>query len=409
MQREDLLGWVDEQALLMEERLMAWSNINSGTQNLPGLSHMAETIRHDYQSSLGEFSFIRLNPFNTLNSKGEWTSQEVGQGLHCRIDNGADFGILLCGHMDTVFGVDHRFQEAVKTGPDEINGPGVTDMKGGLLIMLTAVSALMQTTYGREINWDILINPDEEIGSPSSLPWIMEVARHHDVGLVFEPAITMGGNLVNSRKGSGKFTLVAQGKAAHAGRDFSEGRNAIVGLAECVADIDRLNGQREGLTINVGKIQGGEALNIVPDHAMAYLDVRTLHIEDESWCREQLTNIISAHQDKRQIHFDLEGGFGRPPKTVSPRSQRLFEAVSDCASELNIPLGWQPSGGCCDGNNLSAAGLAVIDSLGAKGNYIHTENEMIIVSSLVERAKLTTLLLLRLASDKALQKTLKKD
>ena len=384
MQDREVLAWIRGQAGILEDRLIAWSNINSGSTNPIGLDRMAERIAADY-------------PMERRSS-----------GLHFQQHHQADFGVMLCGHMDTVFAPDHPFQIAKKAGPDEINGPGVADMKGGLLIMLTALSAVMQTPYRNALNWEVTINTDEEVGSSGSMPWMLERAKSNDIALVFEPALSPSGDMVNSRKGSGKFAIIAQGRAAHAGRDFTAGRNAIVGLAEVIQSIDQLNGQRDGVTLNIGQISGGTALNIVPDSATAHIDIRTYQPEDEDWLQEKLTAVIASHQHHGDIQFELQGHFGRPPKRVSPKSQILFDTLTECAGELNIPIEWRPSGGCCDGNNLAAAGLAVIDSLGARGNYIHTEKEYILVSSLVERAQLTALLLMRLAKDATLRQALRK-
>lgn len=393
MNEQDLLAWIEGQAAVLEERLIAWSNINSGSENTEGLRQMANQIAQDYEPYLGRFESIPL---------GNKT------GLQLVLNPGRPFGILLSGHFDTVFGLEHPFQDAQKLDADRIQGPGVADMKGGLLVLLTALAAVMRTSVASSVSWVVLMNPDEEIGSFESMPWILNQAKACDLAFVFEPSITPAGDLVSTRKGSGKFKIVAKGRAAHAGRDFSAGRNAIVGLSRLIEKIDALNGQREGLTINIGKINGGTALNIVPDEAFLQLDIRTSSTEDQSWVQQALEALVDRLQGYREIQYELSGRFGRPPKLLTPATQLLMSVVEECAGFLNQTIHWKPSGGCCDGNNLAAAGLTVIDSLGVRGDFIHTSDEYMLISSLVERAQLTAMILMRVLNDSTLQQRLKK-
>ena len=189
---------------------------------------------------------------------------------------------------------------------------------------------------------------------------------------------------------------MATGKAAHVGRAFDEGRNAICYLAEAVTAIHALNGKRDGVTLNVGKIAGGEALNVVAEKAVAKIDIRITKPEDEFWVREQIGFII--HELKRdQYTLSLHGGFGRPVKRVCPATERLFHRIQMLGNSLGLTIDWQDSGGCCDGNNLARHGLPVIDTLGVRGGNIHSPDEYILLDSLVERAALSALLLQDLA------------
>lgn len=298
--------------------------------------------------------------------------------------------------MDTVFAVNNPFQNLTYINENYLNGPGVADMKGGLIVMLHALHAFEELAGANNLGWDVVINADEEIGSPASGAFFDEIAANYQAALLYEPAMDPEGTLAKNRRGSGKLTLVATGKTAHAGRSFYKGRNAICYLAEAIVAIHALNGQRENVTINVGKIAGGEALNVVPDKAVAKLDVRIGKTEDEQWVRNELNTIIAKmkHED---YSITVHGSFGRPVKRICPATQKLFSRIQEIGRLLNLSIDWKDSGGCCDGNNLAHHGLAVIDTLGVRGGNIHSPNEYILLDSLVERATLSALLLHDLA------------
>jgi glutamate carboxypeptidase len=277
-----------------------------------------------------------------------------------------------------------------------MNGPGVADLKGGLVVMLTALQALERSPFAPGIGWEVLINPDEEVGSPGSAGLLEACARRNHVGLLYEPALA-NGTLAGARKGSGNFTAVVRGRAAHAGREFHQGRNAIVALAEYTRGLDALNGRREGVTLNPGKVEGGGAVNVVPDLAILRFNVRISSTEDGQWVEAQMDALEQALGRRDGIRVQRYGAFARPPKPISLPNERLFAAVAECGRMLDIPIAWQPTGGCCDGNNLAAAGLPNVDTLGVRGGGIHSEREYVILDSLTERAKLSALLLMRLA------------
>lgn len=380
----------------MVEQLHQFCEINSGTTNLPGLAQMASALQSAYNPIADTIQIKKLNPLSTINMSGETTCQPCGDTLFIRKRPQLQRRILLSGHMDTVYAANNPFQKLTYINDNCINGPGVTDMKGGLIVLLHALSAFEQTDCASELGWDVLINADEEIGSPASSVLFNEIAADYQAALVYEPAMTASGTIAKNRKGSGKLTLIATGKAAHAGRAFDEGRNAICYLSEALCFIHALNGKRDGVTINVGKIAGGEALNVVPDKAVAQLDIRISQPEDELWVRTELDKII--FQLKRQDYsLNIHGLFGRPVKKVCSGTERLFYRLQLAGKELGISIDWKDSGGCCDGNNLAQHGLPVLDTLGVRGGNIHSSEEYILLDSLSERAMLSSLLLLDLA------------
>lgn len=380
----------------MVKQLHQFCEINSGTSNLAGLVQMADLLQAAYKPIADSIQKKKFHPVSVIDMSGNTTLQSCGDALFIRKRAHLKRRILLCGHMDTVYTPDNPFQKLTYVNKNCINGPGVTDMKGGLIVMLHALSVFEQDESAAKLGWDVLINADEEIGSPASSILFDKLASNYQAALVYEPAMTANGTLARNRKGSGKLTLIATGKAAHAGRDFAEGRNAICYLAEAICAVHSLNGKRDGVTINIGKIAGGEALNVIPDRAVAQLDIRISLPEDEFWVRSELDKII--FQLKRQGYsLSVHGVFGRPVKRVCSGTERLFHRIQHLGQTLGLSIDWKDSGGCCDGNNLAQHGLPVLDTLGVRGGNIHSADEYILLDSLSERTALSALLLLDLA------------
>lgn len=386
----------------MVRELEAWCAINSGSTNLLGLHKMAEIIGDSFKNIADSCETHHLPPVHAISMTGESIEQDVGPLLLIRKRPELSNRILLAGHMDTVYDINNVFQTCHYRNNNTLVGPGVADMKGGLLVLLQAIKAFEQLRCAATLGWDILINSDEEIGSPASSLFLntflsQTIAHPHQAALVFEPSLDAQGTLAKNRKGSGKFTLIATGKKAHAGRAFHEGRNAIAYLAEAVIAIHALNNQREGVTINIGKIAGGDALNVVPDKAVAKLDVRISKTCDEAWVLEHLNRIITQLA-KDDYHLELQGAFGRKVKLVDTETESLFKRIQTQGTQLGLNLNWQDTGGCCDGNNIAAHHIPVIDTLGVRGGDIHSPNEYVLLDSLTERSALTLLLLHDLAN-----------
>ena len=379
------------------ESLIRLSEINSGTLNEAGVNQVGALLSDMFCKRLScDHQQRTLPPYTLFRSDGRAVENPLGD-LHIlskRPD--APLQVLLTGHLDTVFPTESEFQQCQWLDDQTLKGPGVSDMKGGLLVMLEALSAFEQSPLAQRIGWTVILNPDEEIGSPGSAPILAQQAEHHDVGMIYEPALP-NGQLAGERKGSGNFTAIIAGVAAHAGREHHLGRNAICAMAEYITAIDQLNGQRDGVTINVGIVNGGVTTNQVPDQAHCRFNIRTRIRADEQWCQQQLQTIGQQINSKEGISLALHGSFGRTPKMLDQAHLALFQLVTECSGQLGVPLSWEPTGGCCDGNNLSAAGLPNVDTLGVLGGNIHSHREFIRLPSLVERARLSTLILLRLA------------
>lgn len=391
------LDWIAAQVPALRAELVELSNINSGSYNVAGVEAVAGRLQRLFAPLGARSERIELPPHCVTLDSGARHERPVGRALRLRMRPEAPLQVFLGGHLDTVFDAAHPFQTARALDDDTLNGPGVADLKGGLLVMLLALSALERSPFRDRLGWEVLLNPDEEIGSTGSAPLLKEAAGRTRFGLVYEPSFP-DGNLAGARKGSGNFDVVVHGRAAHAGRDPQLGRNAIRAAADIAAELDRLNGTREGVTLNVGYIHGGGPTNIVPDLCVLKFNVRTSVGADEGWMHGELDRILHAAGRREGIRLELRGEFTRAPKVLTPAIERLSGMIADCGRTLGLSLQFKPTGGCCDGNNLAAAGLPNVDNLGVVGGEIHSEREFMRFSSLGERAQLSALLLLRLAS-----------
>jgi glutamate carboxypeptidase len=391
------LQWIDGQAAAMRDELLTLSNLNSGSFNTAGVDACAARLGRLFAPLGAAAESIAVAPYGYTDDRGDWRERPLGQALRLRKRPDAPLRVFLCGHLDTVFGAEHPFQTAHEAGADRMHGPGVADLKGGLLAMFLALSALEQSPQRERIGWEVLFNPDEEIGSQGSAPLLAEAARRNHFGLIYEPAYPDGG-LASERKGSGNFDIVVRGRAAHAGRNPEDGRNAVAAAAALAVELHGINGRREGLTLNVGYVHGGGPLNIVPERCVLKFNVRTTRHEDEQWLRDTVQQLVESAAGREGYALELRGSFTRPPKPVSAGTARLQQLLGECGATLGLQLQFRPTGGCCDGNNLAALGLANVDNLGVVGGEIHSDREWMRVSSLAERGKLSATLLLKLAA-----------
>lgn len=391
------LKWIESQYESMVALVKKWSNINSYSENLAGLGEMLSVLKEDFKELEGEFTIHTLSPRLIIGSRGNRVEMPLGQALSIKKRPHAPIQVFLSGHMDTVYPPSSHFQIVEQLDQETLRGPGVTDLKGGLAIMLKALQALENSPYASQIGWEILLNPDEEIGSIGSKPLFEEAAKRHHVGLIFEPAFADGA-LVSARKGSANYTIIVRGQAAHAGRDFSIGRSSIYAIAHIIREIEELNHNDKGTTVNIGHIEGGGPINIVPDLAICRLNIRATSAQEMITIENLIEQIINRYKQQEEMHFELIEDTSRLPKPFDAQTQELFHGYQTCAEKLKIPFHIRESGGVCDGNILSAAGLPTIDSVGAVGGHIHTEEEYLLLPSLIERCQLVTLFLFKLAT-----------
>lgn len=378
------------------DRAVAWSNLNSGSRNAAGLAAVLDALEAEGRRLPASVERVPTRGSTTVGDDGAVRTEAHADALRitCRPD--APIQIVLTGHYDTVYPADSRFQAVATRADGALNGPGIADMKGGISVMLAALEAFETHPDRARLGWTVLLSPDEEIGSPASAPLLAELGARGHLGLTYEPALA-DGTLAGARKGSGNFHLIVTGRAAHAGRAFDEGRNAVAGAAMIAARLHALNGEREGVTVNVAKISGGGALNVVADNAVVRFNVRTPDRASADWITAEI-DAIAAAPPFEGLTLHLHGGFTRPPKPMDAAQTALFEAVRDAGALLGQDIAWKPSGGVCEGNNLHAAGLPNIDTLGVRGGDIHSEAEFAWPDSFVERAQLSALILCKVAS-----------
>jgi glutamate carboxypeptidase len=382
----------DRAAMLAQ--IEAWSAINSGSRNLVGLDRMATALFAAVAPLGGNAALRDAAPVDSVDAAGRVIAQAHGRNLHAVKRPDAPVRVLLTGHMDTVFAADHPFQTSRWLDADTLNGPGVADMKGGIAVMLAALSALEGSVFAESIGWEIVINSDEEVSSPGSTPLLIEAATRCHLGLTFEPALP-DGTLAGARKGSGNFSAMVSGRAAHAGREPEKGRNALLAAADLALRLKALTA--DDLTVNPAKIDGGGPNNIVPDQAVLRWNMRPSTPEAARRARAAIDALVAAVAAAHDVAIQIHGAFARPPKPLDANQARLFELVRECGAVLGLDIGWRDTGGVCDGNNLAATGLAVVDTLGPRGGAIHSADEYLCVDSLVERAQLAALVLMRVA------------
>lgn len=377
-------------------RTMAWASCNSGSYEATNLAQMAHSLRSAFSALPGSVEQLPLAPIRRLSLDGEAQTEPLGEALRLRVRPEAPLQLALTGHYDTVFPADHPFQY-VREDDACLYGPGVADMKGGLSLMLEALHAFERLPVAKAVGYTVLLSPDEEIGSPASAALLAELGAQARFGLTYEPA-TPDGRLVDARGGSGNYALWIGGRAAHVGRAFAEGRNAVAAASRFAAALDALNGLREGATFNVAAIEGGGALNIVPDRALVRFNIRAREEEDQQWCSAQLERLCAALAAEEGFRVQREGGFTRPPKPLSPAQRAAAALVAQAGSWLGLELAFSRSGGVCEGNNLAAAGCPNIDTLGVVGGGLHSSEEFAFKASFAERAQLSLAILAGIAA-----------
>ncbi|KQM41467.1 hydrolase [Sphingomonas sp. Leaf10] len=379
----------------MQAQVERWVAVNSGTRNLSGLATMAGLLADDFAALPGAIELIDPDPVETVDGDGKVRAIDHGRHLLLRVRPEAPVRMLFTGHMDTVYGVDHAFQSARYLPDGSLNGPGAADMKGGLSVMLAALKAVEAAGIGVRFGYDVVINSDEETGSFASARLIEGMAAGKVAAFTYEPALP-DGTLAGARGGTGNFSIVVRGRSAHAGRNPEEGRNAIVAAADIALRLNAVKGPR--LAVNPARIEGGGPNNVVPDHAVLRVNFRP-HGQDEiARARSQIdaaTAMVAAAHD---VGVAVHGSFNRPPKPIDAGAAKLFALVQAVGHDLSIPIGWRDTGGVCDGNNIAAQGVPVIDTMGVRGGAIHSAEEYMIVDSLAERAALSAVAISRIVA-----------
>jgi glutamate carboxypeptidase len=378
----------------------AWAAINSGSRNLDGLADIAGVLADAFAALPGAVTLVEAAPVEAIGIDGEAFAVEHGRNLHLKVRADAPLQLLLTGHMDTVFGADHAFQTTRWLEPGKVlGGPGVADMKGGIAVMLAALQAVEQSPLADRIGYDVIINSDEEVGSLSSAALIASTARGKRAALTYEPSALPDGTFAGARPGSGNFSFTVTGKSAHAGRNPQDGRNALVAAADLAVRLKQA--VAAGLSVNPARIDGGSPNNVVPDFAVLRVNLRPATLDDQERAQALIDRTLRDVAAEHDVAIAVHGHFARPPKPMTPDLKALFGIVARAGADLGQQVAWQSTGGVCDGNNIAACGVPVIDTMGVRGGRIHSMEEFLIVDSLSERAALSALTILRLAGEAA--------
>jgi glutamate carboxypeptidase len=373
-----------------------WANVNSGSRNLDGLGTIGARLAGAFADLPGEIAMREPAPVEAIDGAGKAYEVPHGKNLHLKVRPDAPVQLLFTGHMDTVFPIDHPFQSLTWLEPGKVlGGPGVADMKGGIAVMLAALKAVEASPAASVLGYEVVINSDEEVGSLGSAALIAQAAQGKRAALTYEPSALPDGTLAGARPGSGNFSFTVHGKSAHAGRNPEDGRNALIAAADLAIRLKAAVGP--GLKVNPAKIDGGSPNNVVPDLAVLRVNLRPETLDDQARAQQLIDATVAAAAKDHDVRISAHGHFARPPKPMTPEIEALFGIVRQAGADLGQSIGWKSTGGVCDGNNIAACGVPVIDTMGVRGGSIHSMEEYLIVDSLAERAALSALTILRLA------------
>jgi glutamate carboxypeptidase len=302
--------------------------------------------------------------------------------------------VLLVGHADTVFPLGAIETMPFRRDGDILYGPGVMDMKGGLTAMLFGIKTLINKHKKLNGNIKIVINSDEEPGSPTSRALWPEVTQNTDWAFVFEWEPEQGA-LISSRKGVGVFHFLVKGISAHAGAEPEKGASAILALANKIQQLNALNNFKTGTTVNVGVIRGGLQPYIVADEATADVDIRVCSQVEQDKILCKLSDIIK-NEDLPGITSSFSGEFHRPPFEPHVATKSLMQLVEDTGRGLGQRFTWTTAGAVSDANNIAATGVPTIDGMGPYGGRAHSPDEFMSIPSLLKKTALLTGVLERL-------------
>jgi glutamate carboxypeptidase len=357
-------------------------NIDCGSYTPEGVNRIADFCTDALRALGGDVERLRHEPAPGKVQLGDLVIGRIaGEGPR----------LLLIGHMDTVFDSGTAGDRPFRIEDDRARGPGVTDMKAGLLAGLHAIGALHEAGLSPSITF--VANPDEEIGSPFSTPHIRRLAAEHDAALVLECA-RANGDIVSARKGIADYHITITGRAAHAGVEPEKGRSAILEAAHQVLTLHALNGRWPSVTVNAGVIHGGTRPNVVPERCELKVDLRAASVAEFEAATAELERTVATPvvegTSARTTHTA-----GHRPMEKSPAGGRLVELAVAIAADLGFELHDAATGGASDANTTAAAGLPTLDGLGPIGGDDHSVDEWLDVTSIVPRTALLALLIAR--------------
>jgi len=347
-----------------------------------------ESPTHD-KSSVDRLGLYISNKAQEMNAELEVHGQvDAGDHVSMYWGNG-ERDILLLTHMDTVHALGTLREMPWRQDDEKIFGPGVFDMKAGIVIALSAVEALQDNGNLPERGLTLLCTSDEETGSETSRNLIESMARAHKLVLVLEPGLS-NGELKTWRKGSGDFQIETHGKAAHAGASPESGINAILEMAYQMIELSQLPDTAKGISLNLGRIRGGTRSNVVAENCVCNVDVRVKTLKDQ----EIIESAIRRREPKLNgSKIDVRGSWNRPPMQRTSLILKTFERAKAIAKKIDMDLDEGGTGGASDANFVAPLGIPVLDGLGAIGNGAHSREEHIRITSLSSRAALLAALI----------------
>ena len=377
----ETLRWFEDRRDRIVADIAELARIESPSRDEPGVNRSAEWVA-DHAAGLFDVTRVPLS----------------GYGALLRLERGTSHadaapGVLGLGHLDTVYPVGTLETMPVRTAEGRLWGPGVFDMKGGVVYFLWAARALREMDVELRRPFVVQLNPDEEIGSPASRPYTNEVAEGAAAVLVAEPSYGREGRLKTARKGGGGFRVEVRGVASHAGLDFAAGASAVVELAKRVVEIASWTDLAEGVTVNPGVIGGGTGSNVVAERAWVEVDAR---VPTAAGAAELEAKFRALEADDPRTTVTVEGGLRRPPMERNEGIAKLFALAREISAEMGVELGEASVGGGSDGNFTAALGIPTLDGLGAVGEGAHSTHESIWLDRVADRAALITELITRI-------------
>ncbi|ANU39162.1 M20 family metallopeptidase [Vibrio scophthalmi] len=364
------------------EELRPLIDVDCGTYTVEGIEFIATQFEAKFAEMTG-WSVKRVD------------CGKAGLGLEIRNKPEADvIDVMMIGHMDTVFPVGTAAARPMTNDAEKAYGPGVSDMKSGLLNIVYAMRNLDQAVLDK-LSICICMNPDEETGSLDSVEWIQSVAKNAKNVLVAEAARADGG-LVKARKGMAGYKITFKGVAAHAGNEPENGRSAITEMANWILAINAMTNFESGTTLNVGVVSGGAGANIVPEHAQAVIDVRFWSNEEYDDVDTKLRAMLDTpYVDGVSITMERESY--KPSMVAGPLTEALMALVEESADELEIAINWKEVGGGSDANNTAILGVPTLDGFGPVGAGFHSDQEYLLLESIEPRIRMLMRVLEKLA------------
>jgi glutamate carboxypeptidase len=347
-------------------------NVDCGTFNKSGVDFVGDWV-------------------NERGREWEWDMEyypvrESGNCHLARLHGKGEGRFLMLGHLDTVYPEGIAAERPLRQEGDKLIGPGVGDMKGGLLVAMYAMRGLQLAGFDSFKELSIFFGCDEEIGSPVGKKFYSPLVQKSDAVLVLEGA-RANGNIVSARKGTGEYTIRVHGHSAHAGVEPEKGAHAILELAHQIVSLHKLNGIAPGVTVSAGIVSGGTRTNVVPDEAQVVLDVRATDPEGSRIVDQAIRETIAEiHVPRTRV--ELEGHFGFPPMAKTPAIALMAEWAKELAGEIGFTVQDESTGGASDANNVAQFGVPVLDGLGPVGGLDHSPDEYIERSSIIPRTRL---------------------